>query len=185
MFPRYDGTSERHRPPGPIHVARFLLSLYAPRTARTHQDARLSQSPAERPAKTAEDALLTHEVAGKAGTDAAAAWSAPTWRGRVSLVGRDSYMRDLYPACNIGQWARAITDGNADVRVASRRAAPRAQRARVRAVACLPCLPRFAWPGLASRYIAETLSLPETARECLTRSPMSAEEPSCLPSQPR
>jgi len=31
-------------------------------------------------------------------------------------------MRDLYPACNIGQWARAIADGNADVR-----AAPRAQ----------------------------------------------------------
>lgn len=139
IFPR---TNKRHHLP--ILVATpFSLRTHAP----TH--ARLSQSAAEprRRPKTPRWRTKTRRnertdgQAGKAGTDAAAAWPAPTWRGRVSLVGRDSYMRDLYPACNIGQWARAIADGNADVRAASRRAAPRAQRARTG-------LPRLlAWPS--------------------------------------
>lgn len=50
-------------------------------------------------------------------------------------------MRDLYPACNIGQWARAIADGNADVRAAPRRVEPRAQRSRARGLPASRCIP--------------------------------------------
>ncbi|KYN32829.1 hypothetical protein ALC56_12895 [Trachymyrmex septentrionalis] len=71
-------------------------------------------------------------------------------------------MRDLYPACNIGQWARAIADGNADVRAAPRRAA-RATRA-FEPVACLA--------ASASAFACASTWLPAWLAGCL---------PACLP----